>query len=154
MSRATGALSALLPGQAIKAPTGQGVAMMAVVELTLEAMQHVVDLGKAGLLERGSGIQRAIAGAADQHDGARGMVGTGQPLDLTDELRVDLPVRAIIPADMMGANRMTDEQVFHLAAAVDKQGIRLTGKKRCRVFRAEMFHTSRSEEHTSELQSH
>ena len=48
---ATHSLSALLPGQAIETPAGQGVAMMTIIQLTLESMQHVVDLGKARLLQ-------------------------------------------------------------------------------------------------------
>ena len=36
-----------------------------------------------------------------------------------DEVGIHLPVRKLVPRDVVRAHRMADEQVFHLAAAVD-----------------------------------
>src|SRR5690606_38956741 len=75
-------------------------------------------------LERLARFERAVAAAADEHDGALGVVGPGKLLHLADEVRVDLPVGTIVPGDMQRADRMADEEVLHLAAAVDEQRIR------------------------------
>ena len=60
-----------------------------------------------------------MTAAADQHHGP---VHAGDLLHLPDEVRVDVPVRAVVPGDVLRALRMADEQVFHLAAAVDEDG--------------------------------
>ncbi len=93
-----------------------------VVERALEAVQHVVDVGEARLFQRDAGVERAVAAAADQHDRA---VHARDLLHLADEMRVDLPVGTVVPGDVMRADRMTDEEVLHLAAAVDEDRRRI-----------------------------
>src|SRR4029453_8428923 len=56
----------LLPRQAFFAPTRAHAAVMLFVERPFEAVEHVVDLGEAGLLERESRVDRAVAAAADE----------------------------------------------------------------------------------------
>src|SRR5256885_3391177 len=55
------------------------------------------------------------------------------------------------PCDVMGADRMADEQEFHLAAAVDQHRVGMFVDESMGIRSAPI--TSRSEEHTSELQS-
>jgi hypothetical protein len=112
--------SALLPGQAFEAPAVHRAAMVVVVEFAFEAVQHVVHAGEAGGFERVAGIDRAVAAAADQHHGA--VVGVaGEFLHFADEMRIDLPVGAVVPGHMQRPRRMADEEEFHLAAAIDEQ---------------------------------
>jgi len=91
--------------------------MVVVVEFTFKAVQHVEDLGKPGLFQRTSGIERAVAAAADHHDGP---VDAGRFFDVGDKMRVDVPVGAVVPGDVDRADGMADEQIFHLAATVDE----------------------------------
>src|SRR5688572_5989921 len=62
--------SALLPRQPFVPPAGLRVAMVLLVELTLEAMKDIRDLGEPGFLERAAGVERAITASADEDDGA------------------------------------------------------------------------------------
>ena len=91
--------------------------MVVVVEFAFKSVQHVVDLGKPGFFQRTAGIERAVAAAADHHDGP---VDAGRLFDVGDKMRVDVPVGAIVPGDVDRADRMADEQIFHFAAAVDE----------------------------------
>src|SRR6476660_2803844 len=57
----------LLPRQALLPPAADRAAMMAVVERPFEALEHVVDVREASLLELDAGRDRALAAAADQY---------------------------------------------------------------------------------------
>src|SRR5512144_1611540 len=74
--------SALLPRQALVAPARGRIALMLRVQRPLEAVRHVVDALEAVPLELLAGFLRAVAAAADEHDGAQGVVGTGEARDL------------------------------------------------------------------------
>jgi hypothetical protein len=63
-----------------------------------------------------------LAAAADQHDGA---VHARDLLHLPDEVRIDLPIGPVVPCDVMGADRMADEEILHFAAAIDEDGRRI-----------------------------
>ena len=89
--------SGLLPGQSLRSPPRQRVAMMIVVERTLETFQHVVDLGESGLLQCLARRHRALPAAADEDDGA---VHAGYLAHLADEMRIDVPVWAVVPGDV------------------------------------------------------
>src|SRR5512138_1923156 len=114
--------SALLPGQAVVAPARERVALVPGVERALEAVRYVVDAPETMRLQRRAGFLRAVAAAADEHDRPLGVVGPGELLHLADEVRIDVPVGAVVPGDVQRAQRMADEQVLHLAAAIDEQG--------------------------------
>ena len=43
--------------------------------------------------------------------------------DLVREMRINLPVRRLLPGDVFGAFRMTDTHVFDLGTAIDQQGL-------------------------------
>lgn len=96
--------------------------MVVVVELAFKAVQHVVDLGETGFLQRTSRIQRPVAAAADHHHRP---VDAGRLFDVGDKMRVDVPVRAVVPGNVNRTDRVAHEQVFHLAAAVDEYRIRV-----------------------------
>ena len=40
-------------------------------------------------------------------------------------MRIDVPVGPVVPRNVMRAERMADEQVFHFAAAIDQHGLRI-----------------------------
>src|SRR3954447_7418032 len=60
--------SRLLPRQAFLAPAADASAMVLLVERAFEAIEHVVDLAEAGLLERLTCADRALAAATDHDD--------------------------------------------------------------------------------------
>ena len=114
--------------------------MVLVVEFTFESVNHVINLGEPGALQRLARFERTVAAAADEHDRSRGVIGAGELPYLADEMRIDLPVRAVIPRDMQRPQRMTDEQVLHLAAAVDQQRIGVRLQEIVRLPRLEVSH--------------
>ncbi|MNN90115.1 hypothetical protein D3C81_2080150 [compost metagenome] len=59
-------------------------------------------------------------------------------------MRVHLPVRPIVPGHVVGALRMADEQVFHLAAAVDEQRIGGAVEQGAGVGGAQVLHAVRA----------
>lgn len=93
---------------------------MALVERPLEAVEDVVDLLEARFLELEAGGDRALPAATDQHDRS---IHARDLLHLTDEVRIDLPVGALVPGDVMGTRGVPDEQIFDLAAAIDEHRI-------------------------------
>ena len=82
--------------------------MVGVVEFAFEAVQDVVDAGEAGGLQRVAGIDRAVARAADDHDGAVMHV-AGELPHLADEMRIDVPVGTVVPGDMKRAGGMAEQ---------------------------------------------
>jgi hypothetical protein len=98
--------SALLPGQAVKAPAGELAALMALIERALEAFEDVVDLAESGLLQGEGRIDGALATATDDHHRP---VQAGNLLHLADEMRVDRPVGSVVPGDMVGSDRVSYE---------------------------------------------
>ena len=60
-----------------------------------------------------------------------------------DEMRIDLPVGTVVPRDVMRAARMADEQVFHLAAAIDEHRLRILAQEVVRFLRFQVFHRRR-----------
>lgn len=112
---------------------------MMIVQMTLKALCHVVDVAHPGGDERLARIERAHAATTDQHDGC-GAPGAAQHglANLFDELRVDLPIRFIDPGNMDGSRRVANEQILHIGSHVDEYGIgvflkelvRLLGRKR------------------------
>jgi len=108
------------------APAGDAAAVVVVVERTLEAAKHVVDLGEAGGFQRQAGGDRALAAAADQHHGARG---AAQRRHLADEMRIDVPVGHVVPCDVLRAHVVADEPVLGPAAAVDQDRVGACGEE-------------------------
>ena len=64
-------------------------------------------------------------------------------LHLSDEMRIDVPVGAVVPGDVMRAARMADEQVLHLAAAIDEDGLRVLVQEVAGFHRFQVFHRRR-----------
>ncbi len=129
--------SALLPGQSVESPAAFRAAVMIFVKLTFETVQHVVDLGKAGCLERVAGVERAVAAATDQYHRT---IDAGGFFDVRDKIGIDVPVRAVVPRDVYRAGWVADEQVLHLAAAVDEYGIGSLVQHFVSLLRFEVFH--------------
>jgi len=131
----------LLPGQPFETPAVLRVAVVGVIQVALEPVQYIVDVGETGTLERLARLDRAVAAATDQDDGPMCMVGPCHLLDLTDEMRVDLPVGPVIPGDVQRTGRMPDEQVLHLAAAIHEERLRRVVQEFERLTRREMLHS-------------
>src|SRR5688572_10609361 len=112
--------STLLPRQALEAPAGEGVPLVPVVQFAFEPVDHVVHARETRAFQLLARLLRAVAAAADEGHRARRVVGAGELLHLADEMRVHCPVRAVVPRDVQRADRMADEQVLHLAAAIDE----------------------------------
>jgi hypothetical protein len=102
-----------------------------VVERAFETFQHVDHLREAGRLQRLAGIDRAIAAAADEQHRPR-QVALDHPRHLGGELRVDLPIRRLLPGDMLGADRMADVHVLDFGPAIDQHGLRVACRNRGR----------------------
>src|SRR5688572_10933041 len=111
--------------------------MVLLVELTLEAMQDVPDLGEPRFLERAPGVERAITATADEDDGA---IDARRLLHVRDEVGIHFPVRTVVPRHQDRAGRVPHEQVLHLAAAVDEDRIGILLEKRISLSRLEVLH--------------
>src|SRR5688500_11548452 len=134
--------SALLPGKPLMAPAAARVAVVVLVQFAFEAVLHVGDAPEAGALELLAGFLRAIARAAEGHDGALGMACARELLHRAVVARIHRPVRAVVPRHVQRALRVADEQIFHLAAAVDEQRIRIALEEFERVARRQVVHRS------------
>src|SRR5512146_2719192 len=117
--------SALLPRQTLEAPASRRIAPVPIIELALEPVQDIVDLGEPCALERLAGFLRAVSAAANEQDRAPGVIGACEFLHLTYEMRIDFPIGAVVPGHVQRSDRMADEQILHLAAAIDEQCIRV-----------------------------
>src|SRR5574341_42215 len=131
---------ALLPGQAFVPPARGVVALVTRVERSLEAVRDVVDAREAVTLELLARLLRAVAAAADEHDRAHRVVGAGQLLHLPNEVRIDLPVRTVVPRNVQRPHRVADEEVLHLAPAVDEQRIGILLQEFQRLLGLEVLH--------------
>ena len=75
-------------------------------------------------------------GRAALHLGGLWALAFAQPLlDLLDEAAIHRPIGSVVPGDMKRAHRMAYEEVFHLAAAIEKQRIRMRLEKLKRLSR-------------------
>ena len=112
---------------------------MLIVEVALEAVGDIDDIAEAGGDQRLTGRERAVSAAADQHHRSFATV-PREPSDFAHEVRVDLPVGAVVPRHMDRARRVTDEEVFDLAAHIDQQGLGVGLQVGVRLLRGEVFH--------------
>ncbi len=120
-------------------PAVERAAMMRVIEFALEAIQHVIDLGEAGFLQRFAGLFGAVAAAANQDH--RPVV-RGRHTHLAHEVWVERPVDAVVPRDQNCAHRMADEQKFEFRTAIDEDGLGVGVQEIVRFFWREMVHAS------------
>lgn len=123
-------------------PAIERVAMARAVQIALEAVAHDVDIAEPRFFEGVRGSRGAITAPADQHDRTLDAV-AGQFAHGRHELRIYLPVRAVVPRDVVRAGWMPHEKVFHFTAAVDKEGGGRTLQERVRVCGVEQLHGGR-----------
>jgi hypothetical protein len=109
---------------------------MVVVEFALEAVEHVVNVAEAVLLQVLAGFLRAISRAADQDH--RAMVRGGHA-NLAEEMRVQIPVDALVPGDQDGADRVADEKKFEFRAAINQDSVGLFLNEVVSLFRGQVF---------------
>lgn len=98
--------------------------MIVIIERSLEAFENIDHPRKARRFQRLAGMQRTMTAAADEQHRAL-QITADQPLHLAGEFRIDLPVRGLLPGDMLGTDRMPDVHMFDLGTAIDQQGARL-----------------------------
>ena len=95
--------------------------MEIVIERALEAFDNIDHRLEAGIFQRLASKNGTAAAATDEHHRPR-QVALDQTLHIDGEMRIDLPVRRLLPGDMLGADRMTDIHVLDLRAAIDQDG--------------------------------
>src|SRR5207237_3971168 len=103
-------------------------------------VHDVHDALESGALERFPGLDGAVAAAADEHHGTVVEIGARELLHLLHEMRIELPFGAVVPRDHYGAERMADEHVLHLAAAVDEERVGVRPEKCVRRLRFQVVH--------------
>jgi len=121
------------------APAANVATLVVVIEITLEALEDVIDLGEARTFERLTGVHTAIARPTNQHHWPIDGVATGF-FHLADKMRIDVPVRPVIPRNHHRADWMAHKQKLHLTAAIDEYSRRILCQKVVRVVRLEVFH--------------
>lgn len=99
------------------APAVVRVAMMVLIQVALETVQHVINIGEARLFQREPGIHGATARTADQHNGA---IEAGRLFYLCNEVRIDFPFGPVYPWDQYGTLRVADKHVLHFTAHIDE----------------------------------
>ena len=102
--------------------------MIVVVERPLEAFENIDHLRETRPFERLAGVKRTMAATADEQHRPR-QVAAQKAFDLAGELGIDVPVRRLLPGNMLGANRMTDVHVLDFSPAVDQHGLRIGFQK-------------------------
>ena len=95
---------------------------MVVVELALEAIQHVVNVGETVLFQILASFLRAVARPAYQDHRS---VMRGGHAHLAEKMRVQIPIDALVPGDQDGADRVADKKKFKFRAAIDQYRISL-----------------------------
>ncbi len=127
----------LLPGKPLETPSGCRIALVLLVELALESVQYIIDIGEAYLLECDARIDGAIAAAANNHHravDARGL------FYLRNKVRINFPIRSIVPRNYHRADGMADKKELHFAAAINEQRIWIHLQERMGLTRLEMLH--------------
>lgn len=94
--------------------------MVILREFTFKTVEYVVNLRKARGFQGVAGVDGSIAAAANQHHRPADMSGF---FDMRYEMRINFPIRSVLPRDVDGADRMTDKKIFDFAAAVDKNDV-------------------------------
>lgn len=120
-------------------PAGALAALVVFVQFALETVQDVIDRAEPGLLKGRAGISRAIATAANQHNRP---VDAGGLLDVSDEVGVDLPIRAIVPGNHDGTHWMPHKQELHLAPNINEQRQWIFVQEYFRFFGSQVVHLS------------
>lgn len=98
--------------------------MVGLVARPFEALQDIDDRFESGLFQRVSGRQRTMAATTDE-EYRSGQVAAYQSPDVIDKVRLDQPVRRLLPGNMLGAQRMPDIEVLDPGPAIDENSIRL-----------------------------
>lgn len=98
--------------------------MEILVEITLEAFEHIDHLGETSGLQHLTGIHRAPTTTTDEQHRPR-PVRLDQTSHLVGKARIDFPVRPVLPCDMLGTHRMTNVHVLDLCPAIDENGLRV-----------------------------
>ncbi len=109
-------LSTLFPGQACKAPTGYCVAVVLAIEWAFESITNVIDPTESSVNQCLSRILRTLPAAADENNGWTVLLlnDTGHKfLYLGNKAGIHLPVGFILPGNVNGISRMTDQKKFH-----------------------------------------
>ena len=113
--------------------------MEILVEITLEAFEHVDHLGETSGLQHLTGIHRAPTTAANEQHRPR-PVALEHSCHLVGKTRIDFPVRPVLPGDVLGTHRMADIHVLDLGPAIDEDSLGMGEQKGMSGKRVKMLH--------------
>jgi hypothetical protein len=129
----------LRPGQRLMSPAVFIAAMEVLIERALEAVQHVVYIGKTGLFKHFARIDRASTTTANQNHWPR-FHPRDERFDVGCEFGIDIPIRRLLPGHMFGTHGMADIEKLNFRANIDKHGVGIRVKKFVGFFGCEVFH--------------
>ena len=129
----------LRPGQSRLAPSPQLAALMMRIEIALKTFEYVIDADKAGRLQGKPGIDGPVAAPADEDHRSMRCVADCF-FHMPDKMRIDFPVRAVVPRDHDRAHRMADKQKLHFAATIDEYRRRLSFQEFTGLLGRKMIH--------------
>ena len=92
------------------------------IEIALEAFEHIDHLSETCCLQRLSSFNGAPPAAANEQHRPR-PVALEHSCHLVGKARIDLPVRPVLPGDMLGTHRMADIHVLDLGPAIDEDSL-------------------------------
>lgn len=98
--------------------------MEILIEIALEAFEHIDHLGETSGLQHLTGIHRAPTTTTDEQHRPR-PVALERSCHLVGKARIDFPVRPVLPGDVLGTDRMADIHVLDLGPAIDENGLRV-----------------------------
>lgn len=96
--------------------------MKIVIQRALKPLGDIDHPREASRLQRLTGKDRAAAAAADQQYRAR-QVTLDQTRNLLGKIRINLPIRGLLPSHVFGTNRVTDVHMFDFSPAIDQNSL-------------------------------
>ena len=87
-------------------PAIEHAALVMFVQLAFKAIEYVIHLGETGVFQGMAGFFGTVTAAANQNH--RTIMRSGHA-HLSDEVRVQGPIDAVVPGNEDSARRMTDE---------------------------------------------
>ena len=113
--------------------------MEILIEIALEAFEHIDHLSETCCLQHLTGIHRTPATAANEQHRPR-PVALEHSCHLVGKTRIDFPVRPVLPGDVLGTHRMADIHVLDLCPAIDEDSLGMGEQKGMSGKRVKMLH--------------
>ena len=113
--------------------------MKVLVKVALEAVQHVVHVGKSRAFKHLARVNGALAAATNKNDGAS-FYARNQCLSMLRELRLDIPIWRLLPCDVLSSDWMTHIKKFNFRAHIDENRISVGSHEIVRFLGSQVFH--------------